>query len=94
MVRKYQNLHKKNKEESARANRETKRRIRLSDTIPNLDFRTLKRENREEIYFIYGIKKQKYAEENKQEDIQNKLLERYIKENIKHIRVIQLKAKE
>ena len=77
---------KKDKEESARANRDTERRIRLSDTIPNLDFRPLKRENKEEINFIYNIKKEKYKEENKKEldkEILNKLLERYIKENAK-----------
>ncbi len=88
---------KKDKEESARANRDTERRIRLSDCIPNLDFRPLKRENKEEIEFIYNIKKQKYAEENKQElneEIQTKLFERYIKENAKNIKVIMLKEEK
>lgn len=86
---------KKDKEESVRANRDTERRIRLSDCVPNLDFRPLKRENKEEIDFIYDIKKQKYTEENRQElseDIQNKLFERYIKENAKHIKVITIKG--
>lgn len=86
---------KKDKEESARSNRDTERRIRLSDTIPNLDFRPLKRENKEEIDFIYNIKKEKYKEENKKEldkDIQNKLFERYIKENVKHIKIITIKG--
>ncbi len=85
---------KKDKEESERVNRDTERRIRLSDTIPNLDFRPLKRENKEEIDFIYNIKKEKYKEENKKEldkEIQNKLLERYIKENAKNIKIIMLK---
>ena len=88
---------KKDKEESARANRDTERRIRLSDTIPNLDFRPLKRENKEEIEFIYNIKKQKYAEENKQElneEIQTKLFERYIKENAKNIKIITIKKEK
>lgn len=79
------------------ANRDTERRIRLSDCIPNLDFRPLKRENKEEIDFIYNIKKQKYTEDNKQEldeDIQNKLFERYIKENVKYIKVITLKGEK
>lgn len=87
---------KKDKEMIDRANRETERRIRLSDCIPNLDFRTLKRENKEEIGFIYNIKKQKYSEENNQklnEEIQNKLFERYIKENAKYIKVITIKDK-
>lgn len=88
---------KKDKEESVRANRDTERRIRLSDTIPNLDFRPLKRENKEEIDFIYNIKKEKYKEENKKEldkEILNKLLERYIKENAKNIKVIMLKEEK
>lgn len=88
---------KKDKEESARANRDTERRIRLSDCIPNLDFRPLKRENKEEIEFIYNIKKQKYAEENKQElneEIQTKLFERYIKENAKNIKIITIKKEK
>lgn len=88
---------KKDKEESARANRDTERRIRLSDTIPNLDFRPLKRENKEEIDFIHNIKKEKYAEESKKEldkEIQNKILERYIKENAKNIKVIMLKEEK
>ena len=86
---------KKDKDIIDRTNRDTERRIRLSDTIPNLDFRTLKRENKEEMDFIYEIKKQKYTKENKQslsEDIQNKLFERYIKENAKHIKVITIKG--
>lgn len=86
---------KKDKEESVRANRDTERRIRLSHMIPNLDFRTLKRENKEEMDFIHHIKDEEYTEENKQnlsEDIQNKIFERYIKENAKNIKVITIKS--
>lgn len=88
---------KKDKEESARANRDTERRIRLSDSIPNLDFRPLKRGNKEEIEFIYNIKKKKYAEENNQklnEEIQTKLFERYIKDNAKNIKIITIKEEK
>lgn len=88
---------KKDEEESARANRDTERRIRLSDCVLNLDFRPLKRENKEEIDFIYNIKKEKYKEENKKEldkEIQNKLFERYIKENAKNIKVIMFKEEK
>ena len=88
---------KKDKEESARANRDTERRIRLSDTIPNLDFRPLKRENKEEIEFIYNIKKNNYTEDNKQElneEIQTKLFVRYIKENVKNINIITIKEEK
>lgn len=86
---------KKDKEIIDRVNRDTERRIRLSNCIPNLDFRPLKRENKEEIDFIYNIKKQKYTEDNKQElneEIQTKLFERYIKENAKNIKIITVKG--
>ena len=88
---------KKDKEMIDRANRDTERRIRLSDCMPNLDFRSLKRENKEEIESIYNIKKQKYAEENKQElseEIQNKLFGRYIKHNAKYIKIITIKKED
>lgn len=88
---------KKDKEMIDRVNRDTERRIRLSDCMPNLDFRPLKRENKEEIEFIYNIKKQKYAEENKQElneEIQTKLFERYIRENAKNIKIITIKKEK
>ena len=88
---------KKDKEIIDRANRDTERRIRLSDCIQNLDFSPLKRENKEEIEFIYNIKKQKYAEESNKEcneEIQNKLLERYIKENAKNIKIITVKGEK
>ena len=79
---------KKDKEIVDKTNRDTERRIRLSKYVANLDFRLLKRENKEEINFIYNIKKEKYKEENKKEldrEIQNKLLERYIKSPLKSI---------
>ena len=91
---------KKDKEIIDRANRNTVRRIRLSDCIPNLDFRPLKRENKEEIDFIYNIKKEnynKYVEENKtemSEEIQTKLFERYIKENAKNIKIITVNGEK
>ncbi len=91
---------KKDKEIIDRANRDTKRRIRLSDCISNLDFRPLKRENKEEIDFIYNIKKEdynKYIEENKtemNEEIQTKLFERYIKGNAKNIKIITVKGEK
>ena len=79
------------------ANRDTERRIRLSDCMPNLDFRPLKRENKEEIDFIYNIKKNNYTEDNKQElneEIQTKLFARYIKENVKNINIITIKEEK
>ena len=91
---------KKEKEIIDRANRDTERRIRLSNCIPSLDFRQLKRENKEEIDFIYNIKKEdynKYVEENKtemNEEIQTKLFERYIKGNAKNIKIITVKGEK
>ena len=91
---------KKEKEIIDRANRDTERRIRLSECIPRLDFRQLKRENKEEIDFIYNIKKEdynKYVEENKtemSEEIQTKLFKRYIKENAKNIKIITVKGEK
>ena len=87
---------KNDKEIIDRANRDTERRIRLSDCISNLDFRPLKRENKEEIDFIYNIKN-KYIEENKtemNEEIQTKLFERYIKGNAKNIKIITVKGEK
>lgn len=86
---------KKDKKVIDKANREMERKIRLSNCLSNIDFRPLKRENKKEIDFIYDIKKQKYVEENKQnlsEDIQNKIFERYIKENAKYINIITIKG--
>ena len=91
---------KKEKEIIDRTNRDTERRIRLSECIPSLDFRQLKRENKEEIDFIYNIKKEdynKYVEENKtemSEEIQTKLFKRYIKENAKNIKIITVKGEK
>lgn len=91
---------KKDKEIVIRENRNTERRIRLSDTIPNLDFRPLKRNSKEEISFIYELKKEqynKYREKNKQEwnkNTQDKIFERYLKENGKTIKIITQKEEK
>ena len=83
-------------EESLRTNRDTERRIRLARSVPNLDFCTLKRNNQEEINFIYALKKECYKNyvEEWNEEIQKKLFERYIKENGKHIKIITLKGEK
>ena len=84
---------KKKKEIIERVNRDTERIIRLSDCIPNLDFRPLKRDSKEEMDFIQHVKRQKYINENQQnisEDIK-KIFERYIKENAKNIEIITVK---
>ena len=87
---------KKDKEESARANWITEKKIRLSDSIGKLDFSQLKRENKQDVEFLYKIKirdYQSYIDEHRQEwtdEIQNKLFERYIKEKAKSIRIITI----
>ena len=94
---KYANI-KKDKEESIRANKDTERKIRLARSVPNLDFRQLKKNNKEEINFVYDLKKEcykKYVKEYKKEwneEIQKKLFERYIKENGKNIKIITVKG--
>ena len=94
---KYANI-KKDKEESIRANKDTERKIRLARSVPNLDFRQLKKNNKEEINFVYDLKKEcykKYVEEYRKEwneEIQKKLFERYIKENGKNIKIITVKG--
>ena len=47
---------KKDKEESLRTTR-YRGKTRLARSVPNLDFCTLKRNNQEEINFIYALKK-------------------------------------
>lgn len=90
---------KKDKEESARANRDTERRIRLGMAVPNLELKPYKNGNQEEIQFIYELKKevyQKYVEKyfkEWNEESQKKLFERFMKENLKNIELIYLKDK-
>ena len=78
---KYANI-KKDKEESIRANKDTERKIRLARSVRNLDFRQLKKNNKEEINFVYDLKKEcykKYVKEYRKEwneEIQKKLFER------------------
>ena len=87
---------KKDKEESAKVNRITEKKIRLSDSIEKLDFYPLKRGNKQDVEFLYKIKirdYQSYIDEHRQEwtdEIQNKLFERYIKEKAKSIRIITI----
>ena len=91
---------KNDKEESVKNNKVAERKIRLSRTVKNLDFRPLKKNNKEEIDFIYTLKKEyykKYKEEYKSqwnEEIQKKLFERYIKEKGKHIKIITLEEEK
>ncbi len=87
----------KDKEMTDRANRDTERRIRLGRLVPNLYLVPHKNGNRDEIQFIYNLKKevyQKYVEKyfkEWNEESQKKLFERFMKENSKNIELIYLR---
>lgn len=78
-------------------NRKTEKRIRLGRSVPNLDLKSHKNGNQDEIQFVYNLKKevyQKYVEKyfkEWNEENQKKLFERFIKENSKNIELIYLK---
>ena len=78
-------------------NKITERKIRLGWEVPNLELKPFKNGNKEQIKFIYDLKKevyQKYVEEiygEWNEEIQKKLFDRFMKENSKNIELIYLK---
>ena len=78
-------------------NKITERKIRLGWEVPNLELKPYKSGNKEQIKFIYDLKKevyQKYVEEiygEWNEEIQKKLFDRFMKENSKNIELIYLK---
>ena len=65
--------------------------------MPNLELKPYKNGNKEQIKFIYDLKKevyQKYVENNYgewNEEIQKKLFDKFMKENSKNIKLIYLK---
>lgn len=78
-------------------NRITERKIRLSWDVPNLELKPYKNGNSSEIHFIYDLKKEvykEYVEKNYgewNEENQQKLFSRFMKENFKDIELIYLK---
>ncbi len=76
-------------------NKITERKIRLSWDVPNLELKPYK--NGSEIHFIYDLKKEvykEYVEKNYgewNEENQQKLFARFMKENSKNIELIYLK---
>ncbi len=78
-------------------NKITEKRIRLGWDVPNLDLRPHKNGNQDEIHFIYDLKKKvykEYVEKNYgewNEENQQKLFARFMKENSKNIELIYLK---
>ncbi len=77
-------------------NKITERKIRLGWEVPNLELKPYKNGNKEQIKFIYDLKKevyQKYVEKiygKWNEEIQKKLFDRFMKENSKNIELIYL----
>ena len=78
-------------------NKITERKIRLGWDVPNLELKPYKNGNKEQIKFIYDLKKevyQKYVEEiygEWNEEIKKKLFDRFMKENSKNIELIYIK---
>lgn len=78
-------------------NKITERKIRLGWEVPNLELKPYKNGNKEQIKFIYDLKKevyQKYVENiygEWDEEIQKKLFDKFMKENSKNIELIYLK---
>ncbi len=80
-------------------NKITERKIRLALDVPNLELKQYQNGNKEQIKFIYDLKKevyQKYVENiygEWNEEIQKKLFDKFMKENLKNIELIYLKDK-
>ena len=80
-------------------NKITERKIRLAWDVPDLELKIYKNGNKEQIRFIYDLKKevyQKYVENiygEWNEEIQKKLFDKFMKENSKNIELIYLKDK-
>ena len=78
-------------------NKITERKIRLGWEVPNLELKPYKNGNKEQIKFIYDLKKevyQKYVENiygEWDEEIQKKLFDKFMKKNSKNIELIYLK---
>lgn len=78
-------------------NKETEKKIRMNWDVPNLELRPHKNGNQDEIQFIYNLKKEVYKEYVEKiygewnEENQQKLFSRFMKENFKDIELIYLK---
>ena len=90
---------KKDKVESMKSNRIIEKRIRLGRSVKNLELKPYKNGKQDEIKFIYNLKKEvyhKYIEEiygEWNEENQNKLFNKFMKENSKNIELIYLNDK-
>lgn len=78
-------------------NKITERKIRLGWEVPNLELKKYKNGNSNEIHFIYELKKEVYKNYVEKiygewnEENQQKLFSRFMKENAKNIELIYLK---
>lgn len=78
-------------------NKETEKKIRLGWDVSNLELKPYKNGKSSEMYFIYDIKKKVYKEYVEKiygewnEENQQKLFARFMKENSKNIELIYLK---
>lgn len=77
-------------------NKITERKIRLCWDVPNLELKSYKNGNSSEIHFIYDLKREVYKEYVEKiygewnEENQQKLFSRFMKENSKNIELIYL----
>lgn len=90
---------KRDKVESMNSNRIIEKKIRLGRSVKNLELKPYKNGKQDEIKFIYNLKKEvyhKYIEEiygEWNEENQNKLFNKFMKENSKNIKLIYLNDK-
>lgn len=90
---------KRDKVESMNSNRIIEKKIRLGRSVKNLELKPYKNGKKDEIKFIYNLKKEvyhKYIEEiygEWNEENQNKLFNKFMKENSKNIELIYLNDK-
>lgn len=81
------------------SNRIIEKKIRLGRSVKNLELKPYKNGKQDEIKFIYNLKKEvyhKYIEEiygEWNEENQNKLFNKFMKENSKNIKLIYLNDK-
>ena len=90
---------KRDKVESMNSNRIIEKRIRLGRSVKNLELKPYKNGKQDEIKFIYNLKKEAYQNYVEKiygewnEENQNKLFNKFMKENSKSIELIYLNDK-
>lgn len=87
---KYFEKIKKDEEKSSIENKNIEKEIKLDFAFPGLEIKKHKNGNREEIEFIYNLKKKEYIQEGLTEENKRNIFSRYMKENSKNIQIIYL----